>query len=170
LVSQFHQRTASTPLGRRISKRDPHTGESERLIWPPSSHQRSPTVPDAKPSEKCDEQLLEQVAIATHAQLSARTTFRLNPSTFPAVDHVQSFTSRPPRPILFTSLPFAASQLHPRSRRSGSSQAVVLRLGRTGSAFATRWVVTLRSSRHASLQVAANRISAPSHNSRAFPI
>jgi hypothetical protein len=99
LVSQVHQRTASTPLRRKISKRDPHTGESERLIWPPSL-QRLPAVPDPKPSEKCDEQLLEQVAIATHAQLSARRTFRLNPSTFPTVDHVQSFTSRPARPIL----------------------------------------------------------------------
>jgi len=137
-----------------------------------SSHQRSPTVRDAKPFEKCDEQLLGQVAIATHAQLSARRTFRLNPSTFPTVDHVESLASRSPRPILLHIPPLRrlATQLHPRSRRSGSSQAVVLRLGRTGSAFATRWVVTLRSSRHASLQVAANRISAPSHNSRAFPI
>ena len=65
-----------------------------------SSHQRSPTVRDAKPFEKCDEQLLGQVAIATHAQLSARRTFRLNPSTFPTVDHVESLTSRSPRPIL----------------------------------------------------------------------
>jgi hypothetical protein len=80
-----------------------------------SSHQPSPTLLNPKPSEKCDEQLLERVVIATHAALMSCIKIQALSLEDPPADHVEHDPSRPFRlilpqiPLLWVSL--VASQL-----------------------------------------------------------